>query len=168
MGQSNYTYYQTSGGSDAPTAWYASLPDHIKRLYEHKSISSENPALTVVLAEVVCEAFTVWALGEIFKKKQVDGLWQVLSAGSKIRRFQDICNEDVNKIYTALSGDQVTQAPFWQKLQRHNKRRNALVHPALTGPTAPAIPSLQEADESFKAVEDYIQHVHGILNSIQS
>jgi len=168
MGQSDHTYYQTSGGSDAPIAWYASLPDHVKRLYEYKSTFSQQPALMVILAEVVCEAFTVWALGELFKKKGVEELWKELSAKSKIRRFQDICNEDVNKIYTALSGDPITRPPFWQKLQQHNNRRNLLVHPGHNGPSTAAIPSPQEADESFKAVEDYIQHVYGVLNSIQS
>lgn len=142
--------------------WYASLPEHVKRLYDHKSSFSQQPALMVVLAEVVCEAFTVWALEELFKKKTVEDLWEVLSAGGKIRRFQDICNDDVNKIYT----DRITQASFWEKLKQHNSRRNALVHPGHIGPTAAAIPSSQEADESFRAVEDYIQHVHGILKSI--
>jgi hypothetical protein len=150
----------------APMLWYASLPDHVKRLYDFKSTFSQQPALMVVLAEVVCEAFTVWALEELFKKKRVEDLWEVLSAGGKIRRLQDICNEDANKIYTALSGDRITQAPFWEGLKKHNSRRNALVHPGHTAPTGTAIPSAQEADESFKAIEDYIQHVHEILKSI--
>jgi hypothetical protein len=166
MGKSDYQYYQTSGGSTAPIIWYASLPDHVKRLYDHKATFSNHPALMVILAEVVCEAFTVWALEELFKKKKVEDLWQTLSAGSEIRRIQDICNKRVNKIYTALSGDRVTEAAFWHKLQQHNERRNALVHPAHNGLTTVAIPSAQEAEESFKAVEDYIQHVHEILKSI--
>jgi hypothetical protein len=167
MTQSSYPHYQTSGGSPAPIIWYASLPDHVKRLYDHKSTFSQQPALMVVLAEVVCEAFTVWALEELFRKKNVGDLWKVLSGGSKTRRrVQDICNNETHEIYTALSGDQITQAPFWKKLKQHNSRRNALVHPVHIGTTAAAIPSPQEADESFKAVEDYIQHVHGILKSI--
>src|SRR2546425_6529995 len=121
MGQSHNPYYQTQPlGSPAPILWYASLPDHVKRLYDHKATFSQQPALMVVLAEVVCEAFTVWALEELFEKKKVKDLWEVLSAGNKTRRFQDICNEDVNKIYTALSGDQITQAPFWERLMQHN------------------------------------------------
>jgi hypothetical protein len=167
MGPSNHQHYQTQSlGSPAPILWYASLPDHVKRLYDFKSAFSQQPALMVVLAEVVCEAFTVWALEELFKKKRVEGLWEVLSAGGKIRRLQDICNDDVNKTYTALSGDRITHAPFWVELKQNNSRRNALVHPGHSVPTANAMPSSQEADESFKAVEDYIQHVHGILESI--
>ncbi|HXT67253.1 MAG TPA: hypothetical protein VN657_10725 [Nitrospiraceae bacterium] len=166
MGKSDYQYYQTSGGSPAPILWYASLPDHVKRLYDHKATFSQQPALMVILAEVVCEAFTLWALEELFKKKNVEDLWRTLSAGSQIRRIQDICNKRVNKIYTALSGDRITDAAFWQKLQQHNERRNALVHPVHNGLAIVAMPSGQEAEESFKAVEDYIQHVHKVLGSI--
>ena len=168
MGQSQDPRYQTQPlGSPAPIIWYASLPDHVKHLYDHKATFSQQPIAMEVLAEVVCEAFTVWALGELFKKKKVEDLWKVLSDEKrKIRRLQDICDDDVNEIYTALTGDPITQAPFWEKLRKHSKRRNALVHPDHTGPTAHPIPSSQEAEESFKAVEEYIQHVHDILKSI--
>ena len=121
----------------------------------------------VVLAEVVCEAFTVWALQELFKKKTLGELWNVMSDEKrKLRRLQDICQADVHKIYTALSGDPITQAPFWDQLNKHGNRRNNLVHPDHTQPIAHAIPTLQDSIESFKAVEDYIQHVHRILNSM--
>ena len=100
----------------------------------------------------------------------MEDLWKVLSDEKrKIRRLQDICDDDIddiNEIYTALSDDPITQAPFWEKLKKHSKRRNALVHPDHTGPSAHLIPSPQDSDESLKAVEDYIQHVHGILGSI--
>lgn len=72
MGQSHYPPYQTQPlESPAPIIWYASLPDHVKRLYDDKATFSQQPIAMVVLAEVVCEAFTVWALGELFKKKTV-------------------------------------------------------------------------------------------------
>ncbi len=160
------SYYQTSGGSDAPILWYASLPPHVRRLYDYRGTFTQEPALMVVFAEVVCEAFTGWALGELFNKKGVKQLWEELSAGKKIRRFEDICNKNTRRIYTALSGDQITQANFWEKLQKHNKRRNDLVHPANTMSSSASIPSREEADESFKAVEDYIQHVVQVLGSI--
>ena len=96
MGQSHYPPYQRSGGSMAPIIWYDSLPDHVKRLYDRKATFSQQPIAMVVLAEVVCEAFTVWALGELFKKKNVEDLWKVLSDEKrKIRRLQDICDDDV-------------------------------------------------------------------------
>ena len=159
-------YYQTSGGSDAPTLWYASLPHHVRRLYDYRGIFAQEPALMVIFAEVVCEAFTGWALEELFKKKAMEQLWKTLSDGKKIRRFQDICHEDTHKMYTALSGDQITQSNFWEKLQRHNKRRNNLVHPVDTLATSMGVPSQGEAEESFQAVEAYIQHVSQILGSI--
>ena len=155
-------------GTPAPLLWYASLPEHVRRLYEYKSIFSNQPPLMVILAEVVCEAFTVWALEELFKRKKEAGLWAALLDGKKKRRFQDICDDYTNGIYLALSGDQITQASFWELLKKHNNRRNALVHPDHSGSTAHPIPSSEDADESIKAVEAYIQHVHGILKSIQS
>jgi hypothetical protein len=168
MGAKDNTYYQSqNSGTPAPLLWYASLPDHVKRLYDHKSTFSQQPLAMVVLAEVVCEAFTVWAMQELFKKKNLAELWNVISDEKpKLRRLQDICQADSNKIYTALSGDRITQAPFWDQLKRHGIRRNNLVHPDHTHPTAHAIPTLQDSVESFKAVEDYIQHVHGVLTSM--
>ena len=138
MEQSHYPHHHTQPlGSLAPIIWYASLPDHVKRLYDHKAAFSQQPIAMVTLAEVVCEAFTVWGLGELFKKKNVEDLWKVLSdKKGKTRRLQDICDDDVNEIYTALSGNPITQAPFWEKLKKHSKRRNALVHPNHIGPTA--------------------------------
>ena len=82
-----------------------SLPDHVKRLYDYKSTVAQQPALMVIHAEVVCEAFTVWALEELFRKKQVEALWKVLWTLGNKQRLQDICNNYANKIYTALSGD---------------------------------------------------------------
>jgi len=159
-------YYQTSGGSEAPILWYASLPHHVRRLYDYRGTFAQEPALMVIFAEVVCEAFTGWALEKLFKKKAMEQLWKTLSDGKKIRRFQDICHEDTHKMYTALSGDQITQSNFWEKLQMHNKRRNDLVHPVDTLATSMRLPSQGEAAESFKAVEAYIQHVSQILCSI--
>ena len=158
-------YYQPSGGSDAPIVWYASLPEHVKRLYEYKGTFSAQPALMVILAEVVCEAFTIWALEEMFKKKNLEDLGKVLLDQNK-KRYQDICDKRVRPIYTAFSGDQITESSFWAKLMQHNNRRNALSHPDHSASTLAAIPSPAEAEESFKAVEDYIQHVNQILNSI--
>ena len=172
MGRSrNPQHYDTQPlGSPAPIIWYASLPDHVRRLYDYKSTIAQHPALMVVLAEVVCEAFTLWALEELFKKKKLEDLWKTLTnSKNKMRRLQNICSDDVNKIYTALSGDPIAaNATFWGKLMEHSERRNAFVHPDHTGPTPHPIPSPEEADESFKAVWDYMQHVHGILKSIQS
>lgn len=169
MTQSQHPAYQASGGSMAPIMWYESLPEHVKRLYVHKSTFSQQPALMVILAEVVCEAFTIWTLEELFKKKKMEDLWKAMSYNkSKLRRLQDICNnEDVQKIYMAVSGDHITQTPFWEKLKAHSERRNNLVHPNHTEPTTHPIPSPEEANESFKAVEDYIQHVHSVLDNIK-
>lgn len=164
----SHQYYHQSHGSIAPLLWYESLPQHVKRLYDFKSSFSQQPGLIVILAEVVCEAFTVWALEELFKSKQQGDLWEALAAGKKKRRFQDICDDRVNRIYTAVSGDQITQAPFWEQLRNHNIRRNALVHPDHSEPASHPIPSHEDAAASFIAVENYIQHVHNILNAIRS
>jgi len=128
--------------------------------------SPQEPTLMVIFAEVVCEAFTVWVLGEMFKKKGQAQRWEKESAGTKWRRFQDITNKNTHRVYTELSGDQITQAGFWETLQQHNTRRNNLVHPVDTLATSTPLPSQKEADDSFKAVDDYIQHVTKIFESM--
>jgi len=165
MKKSNYSHYM-SGGSNAPILWYASLPYHVRRLYDCKSSISQDPTLMVVSAEVVCEAFTVWALGEMFKKKGLTQRWKKVSHGTQWRRFQDISNPNTNLLYTALTGDRIEQASFWSNLQEHIKRRNKLVHPDDPLATSTPPPSREEAEKSFKAVGDYIQHVTTILDSM--
>jgi len=59
MEKSDYLHYQTQPvGSPAPVLWYESLPEHVKRLYKLRETFSQQPLAMVILAEVVCEAFT--------------------------------------------------------------------------------------------------------------
>ena len=54
MGQSHYPHDQTQPlGSLAPIIWYASFPDHVKRLYDHKAAFSQQP-----IAMVRCETYS--------------------------------------------------------------------------------------------------------------
>jgi len=141
--------YMTTGGSDAPCKWYASLPDHVRRLYEYRGDYSNQPLAIVVLAEVVCEAFTVWALKTLFKNRNEN--WEKFT-GAYGRQIPNIFNKKIQLTYKLLSGDEIEKTSFWPALAKHNKRRNNLVHEGI-------IPSQSEADESFKAVEDFMQHV---------
>ena len=84
MGQSDSQHYQTQPlRTPTPIIWYESLQDHVKRLYKLSETPFQDPLAMVILAEVVCEAFTGWALEELFKKKNVEQLWNVLAAGKK-------------------------------------------------------------------------------------
>ena len=93
MGQSHNQYYQTQPlGSPAPIIWYASLPDHVKRLYDHKANFSQQPIAMVILAEVVCEAFTVWALENCLKRKT----WKIYGKCCRMKKEKyDACRISV-------------------------------------------------------------------------
>ena len=143
--------YMTSGSSQGPINWYASLPARLKDLYKYKEEFPAQPPMLVVLADVVCDGFTGWTLENLFKKKSEN--WEEFKKEYGWQR-ENIFNKKIRITYKLLSGDEIEEATFWQDLVKHNKRRNDFVHKGI-------IPSQSEADESFKAVEDFIQHVIG-------
>ncbi len=89
----------------------------------------------------------------LFQIKAVEFLAEPLL---DIFQVRDIGNERLRKVYMALSGDRIQQMPFWEKLGKHHKRRNKIVH---KGDRC----TKEEAEESISVVDQYIQHMDQVI-----
>ena len=107
----------------------------------------------VVFAQAACEICTEYALTLLFQIKAVEFLAEPLL---DIFQVRDIGNDRLRKVYMALSGDRIQQMPFWEKLMKHHKRRNKIVH---KGDRC----TKEEAEESISVVDQYIQHMDQVI-----
>ncbi len=111
----------------------------------------------VVFAQAACEMCTEYVLTLLFQVRGVPFLSEPVLDLFQVR---SIFNKGLRKIYTALSRDSVQHTPFWQKLRHHYKRRNKIVHKG-------ARCTKREAEESIRAVGQYIRHVDRVIEKIR-
>jgi len=96
---------------------------------------------------MACEIATERSLSEAFVTK---GL-QYLEASVDLNGY-NLANDRVRKLYTALTGDEVQTAAFWQKFKDSAQRRNNIIHGGtIVGKT--------EAEESYKAAIDLVAYL---------
>lgn len=137
----------------------ATKPFHQKLLHEARtSLASKMNEMAVVLAQAASEMCTEWAISALFAMRGDDDLAEPI-----LRLFlvKDICSDRVRSVYSALSGDNPNQEPFWERLKSHRERRHAVVHRG-------AKSSDSEAAESVAVVEAYVIHVEAVLSGLQA
>ena len=120
-------------------------------------LDSNQPEMTVVLAQAAAELCTEWAITTLFLARRDDDLVEPIL---DLFQVKDICNSKVRAIYTALSKDQPQNAPFWSELKHHHARRNSIVHKGAKCGAA-------DAESSVSAVGLYIAHVEGTISQRQ-
>jgi hypothetical protein len=106
-------------------------------------------SIAVVVAHMACEIATERSLSESFAKRGVQYLEQPVT---DLLNGYNLATERIRKLYSALTGDEVQNAGFWQKFKESAKRRNRIVHAA-------AIVGKVEAEESYKAASDLVAHL---------
>ena len=131
---------------------------HRNLLAEAKTcLASDQPEMTVVLAQAAAELCTEWAITTLFSARRDDDLAEPIL---DLFQVKDICNDRVRAIYTALSKDQPQKAPFWPELKHHHTRRNSIVHRGTKCVAA-------DAESSVLVVGLYIAHVEGAISQVQ-
>jgi hypothetical protein len=106
-------------------------------------------AIAVVVAHIACEIATERCLTEAFAAKGIPDLEDSVTdffSGSSL------ANDRIRKLYTALTGDEVEKAPFWQKFKESAVRRNKIAHSSVTVTKA-------EAEASYMAAKDLVAHL---------
>jgi hypothetical protein len=63
-----------------------------------------------------------------------------------------LANNRIRKLYTALTGDQVEKAAFWQQFKESPERRNKIAHSSITV-------TKSEAEASHRAATDLVAHL---------
>jgi len=110
-------------------------------------IDEDRSSIAVIVAHMACEIATERSLSEAFVTK---GL-QYLEASVDLNGY-NLANDRVRKLYTALTGDEVQTAAFWQKFKDSAQRRNNIIHGGtIVGKT--------EAEESYKAAIDLVAYL---------
>lgn len=114
-----------------------------------KLIDDGEFGIAVVVAHVACEVATERTLTDAFAARGVsyleDSVTELLSGYS-------LANDRIRKLYRALTGDQIEQAPFWAKFKASATRRNNVVHSSASVTKA-------DANESHQAATDLVDHM---------
>jgi hypothetical protein len=115
-----------------------------RRLIDEKEFS-----IAVVVAHVACEVATERSLTEAFVNKGIPHLEEPVT---ELFNGYNLTNNRLRKFYTALTGDEVQKASFWEEFGKSASRRNKIVHSAHTVTEA-------EAEASHKAATDLVEHL---------
>jgi hypothetical protein len=103
----------------------------------------------ILVAHVACEVATDRTLTDAFKNR---GIPDLEDAVTRLLSGNNLGNERIRRLYTALTGDDVANAPFWQKFTESAKRRNNIAHKG-------ALASEAEAEDSYAAARDLVNHL---------
>jgi len=99
---------------------------------------------------MACEIATERSLAEAFVTK---GISDLEDSVMEFVNGRNLATERIRKLYTALTGDEVQKAAFWQEFKKSAERRNGIIHAGvLAGPT--------EAEKSYKAADDLVAHLN--------
>jgi hypothetical protein len=105
--------------------------------------------IAVVVAHMACEIATERCLTEAFAAK---GIPDLEDSVTELFSGYNLANNRIRKLYTALTGDEVEKAPFWQKFKESALRRNKIAHSSVTVTKA-------EAEESHGAAKALVAHL---------
>ncbi|MFY9726256.1 MAG: hypothetical protein WAJ87_12240 [Bryobacteraceae bacterium] len=112
-------------------------------------IDQSEFSIAVVVAHMACEVATERSLSESIARKGLQYLEEPLL---DFLSGYNLASDRIRKLYSALTGDTVQNASFWQKFKASATRRNEIVH-------AGAIVGKAEAEESHKAASDLVAHL---------
>jgi hypothetical protein len=85
--------------------------------------------MAVVTAHMACEVATERSLSKALRELNKPGLQEAVT---DLLNGYNLAREKTRKLYTALTGDQVAQQPFWSDFKDSATRRNHIVHKGLT------------------------------------
>jgi hypothetical protein len=105
--------------------------------------------IATILAHVGCEVAIERSLSDSFAGKGIQSLEESVT---DVLNGYNLANDKVRNLYTSLTGDEIQGQPFWGDFIRSAKRRGNILRKGL-------IVSRADAEESFKAANDFLAHV---------
>jgi hypothetical protein len=117
-----------------------------------KLVRDEHPASAVVAAHAATEVVSEFIMGVLLSERGVPELERPLS---KLARFH-LTNDNVRRVYEALSGDDLGSTELWNRFMEHKKRRDGAAHAGVSV-------SLEEASQSVEVCDELIRHLFGVL-----
>jgi hypothetical protein len=106
-------------------------------------------SIAVVVAHIACEISVERAISRAFKEKGIDYLQKPVE---ELLPSYNLANPRVEKIYNAISGDEIQKQPFWQQFKESATRRNHAVHEG-------KVATKPEAEASFNATRSLVEYL---------
>jgi hypothetical protein len=105
--------------------------------------------IATILAHVACEVEIERSLSDSFALKGIQSLEESVA---DVLNGYNLANDKVRNLYASLTGDEIQAQPFWGNFIRSGKRRDNIIRKGL-------IVSRSDAEESFKAANDFLAHM---------
>jgi hypothetical protein len=112
-------------------------------------IDMNHFGISVVVMHMACEIATDRTISEYLIK---NGIQYMEESINDLINGYNLANPRIRNLYTALTGDDIQNKPFWQQFVESAKRRNNIIHKGL-------IIGESEAKDSYAAVSDILKHL---------
>ena len=113
-------------------------------------IDSGEYSVSIVVAHMACEVAVDRTFTEAYKVKGIEYLEKSIES---FLPSNNLGNDGVRKLYTALTGDEIQKQPFWQRFTDSAKRRNNISHNGATY-------EKPEAETSLAVAKDFVKHLN--------
>ena len=106
-------------------------------------------SIAVVVVHMACEISVARAISRALKAKGIDYLEQPIE---DLLPSYNLANERVRNLYSAATGGDIQNQPFWQQFKESATRRNKAVHDG-------KIATKAEAEASFNAASSLVEYL---------
>jgi len=129
----------------------AGYPQTLLNLAKRMIDTGEGPlcSMGVVLCHTACEIGTERALSSALQNREIADLQEAIWPPY---RGYSLTNANLLKLYTDLTGDDITKSPFWSGFKALAARRNGIVHGG-------KFVTRDEAHESHEAATQLLAHL---------
>jgi hypothetical protein len=107
-------------------------------------IKNGEYSISIVVAHIACEVAVDRVFAAAFKAKGIEYLEEAVE---DLLPGNNLSNNKIRKLYTALTGDEIEKQPFWSRFCKSVTRRNEVSHNGATYEKPDAEASLAVAKE---------------------
>jgi hypothetical protein len=117
--------------------------------YAKSLLDSKFPGVAVLIAHVACEIAVERRLTRAYADREIPELQEPVQ---KLHNGFNLGNTNIRKLYEALTGDKISDQPFWSTFKNSAERRNKVAHSEITV-------TKDEAKESVEVAEKLVAYI---------
>jgi hypothetical protein len=91
----------------------------------HRLIDAGEFSIAIVVAHIACEVANDRTFAEAFKAKGIEYLEEAVG---EVLPGNNMGNEKTRSLYSAVTGDNIQDQPFWARFKESASRRNKISH----------------------------------------
>ena len=137
------------GSSLAADGHIITYPQRLLTLAQ-ESIDRGEYSISIVVSHIACEVATDRAFAQAFRAKKIEYLENAIE---KLLPGNNLGNENVRRIYTAMTGDEIQNQPFWRRFKDSAARRNKVSHNSM-------IYEKSDAEASLVVAKEFVAHLN--------